>query len=685
MVETTAGAKGDILSIDGLNNLANSIPELSEHFQKLIQDMLKAHKSTIDFSEVTKGLSKDVLEEIKLFKDAGNSWKDAVALRDHLTKKMGGQIGVLSEITKRFGADSAGAFTKILYTAEPLLGLLPKMIPAFTELSKEGAKTGSSIGDSFTLLAPYITNSLGKSGEKISDFVSQTIQGADAANGLERSIVSMSASTGNLNSVFAGGVFSAEALDREYSSMTEHLFNVANATGHTMSETLNYANAMSVIPNALNTNIQVTEDLGNEMTQLEASLKLASAYGVAHGDVVSNLSKMYQNFGTRGTEAFESLNSIYKAAQDVGLPLKTVNDMVLDGANHFMLLGDNIKAATNVVKVFGEAFKNSNLGPEGIKKVVDSMIKGVEKMNEGTKAFISSQTGGPGGLAGGFQTDLAIQEGRMDEVLGKTMSAMQKQFGTAPVTLKEAGSNQAMAGEFYKQVSYLKDVAGIASSNQEAYRILEAMKTGATGDLQLGKREGKDELSSAIDRGAEMQSRSNTVLNRMSTTLEYQKMIQAKIQQSTAISTLGIGMIASRPYTMMGARTGGVGIAQGSGQSRSLDQQVQSSVDWVKDMGNMVGGIKSKGEEYINKAEGFVQNILGGKSPVSAIGPKSLQPAAPTTVIMKPTPLDINIKLDTGEVGKVIKRQVKAELKAQQGKNNNQALTGSNESDEVTM
>lgn len=684
MTDTT-DTSSKTLSVEEVLKFGEALPNITAQIAEYVRKMTEAGKSTVDLSEVTKLFNKDTAAQITLLAHAGDSFEDFKKAQTVLYNQMGGQLGVLGKITKLFGDDASGAFTKILYTAEPLLNLLPKHINAFDKLGASGRETGSSIADSFKLIEPYVKNSLGKTGEVISEFVSQTIQGADAANGLERSIVSMSASTGNLNSVFAGGVFSAEALDREYSSMTEHLFNVANATGHTMSETLNYANAMSVIPNALNTNIQVTEDLGNEMTQLEASLKLASAYGVAHGDVVSNLSKMYQNFGTRGTEAFESLNSIYKAAQDVGLPLKTVNDMVLDGANHFMLLGDNIKAATNVVKVFGEAFKNSNLGPEGIKKVVDSMIKGVEKMNEGTKAFISSQTGGPGGLAGGFQTDLAIQEGRMDEVLGKTMSAMQKQFGTAPVTLKEAGSNQAMAGEFYKQVSYLKDVAGIASSNQEAYRILEAMKTGATGDLQLGKREGKDELSSAIDRGAEMQSRSNTVLNRMSTTLEYQKMIQAKIQQSTAISTLGIGMIASRPYTMMGARTGGVGIAQGSGQSRSLDQQVQSSVDWVKDMGNMVGGIKSKGEEYINKAEGFVQNILGGKSPVSAIGPKSLQPAAPTTVIMKPTPLDINIKLDTGEVGKVIKRQVKAELKAQQGKNNNQALTGSNESDEVTM
>ena len=152
-----------------------------------------------------------------------------------------------------------------------------------------------------------------------------------------------------------------------------------------------------------------------------------------------------------------------------------------------------------------------------------------------------------------------------------------------------------MAGEFYKQVSYLKDVAGIASNNQEAYRILEAMKTGATGDLQLGKREGKDELSSAIDRGAEMQSRSNTILNRMSTTLEYQKMIQAKTQQSVAISTIGIGILASgsakdfnRQYTMKGAQTGGVGIGLGSSQSRSLDQQVQSSIDWAGDRKSVV-------------------------------------------------------------------------------------------------
>jgi len=95
-----------------------------------------------------------------------------------------------------------------------------------------------------------------------------------------------------------------------------------------------------------------------------------------------------------------------------------------------------------------------------------------------------------------------------------TMEAMQRQFGGPPVTLEEVHRTPALAGELLKQVSFLKDVAGIAKTDAEAYRILDAMKTGAPADLAAIREEASEfkPLEDAIDVGNKQQVRQTNVM-----------------------------------------------------------------------------------------------------------------------------------------------------------------------------
>jgi hypothetical protein len=167
-----------------------------------------------------------------------------------------------------------------------------------------------------------------------------------------------------------------------------------------------------------------------------------------------------------------------------------------------------------------------------MQQVISSMTEGIRTMDRGRQAFISSATGGPGGLAGAFQMELAMQEGRMDEVLSKTMTAMQQQFGSQVLTLKDAAENPALAGEFYKQVQYLTQVAGVAKDDREAYRILEAMQSGVTDMLTpAGEEDGTKALLSATERGTAEQQRTTSILTSM-----YQGFERAKLFEAGQIS-----------------------------------------------------------------------------------------------------------------------------------------------------
>jgi hypothetical protein len=119
------------------------------------------------------------------------------------------------------------------------------------------------------------------------------------------------------------------------------------------------------------------------------------------------------------------------------------------------------------------------------------------------KAFLSAQTGGPGGLMGAFQIEKMLKEGDIEGVFKKVRDQMQKQLGPI-VTLEDAASSPAAAAQLARQTAMLRSgpLGAMARTDQDAYRILESMKTGAPPPAALG-----DTVQAAMGRGEEMEAR----------------------------------------------------------------------------------------------------------------------------------------------------------------------------------
>jgi hypothetical protein len=66
----------------------------------------------------------------------------------------------------------------------------------------------------------------------------------------------------------------------------------------------------------------------------------------------------------------------------------------------------------------------------------------------------------------------------MDQVLAKTMDTIKGKMGGQILTLEDVRDNQALAGQFQKQLSYMTDVAHIAKSQSEAEQLSKAWQTG---------------------------------------------------------------------------------------------------------------------------------------------------------------------------------------------------------------
>ncbi len=467
--------------------------------------------------------------------DAANAGAD---LWNHLTGAINDYVTRQEEAGN--GVGFVAAQTALVF--EPLLNLIPEGITGMGDFGKAGQIAGTSISESFKSLSPILAGVMGQANI---DAFGRLISGADRAYQVQRGLISLAASQGQLNSVIDEGTNSFQTIDMAMTQMSDSAYESAIATGQSVHAMMNLAEKLGTIPGALSDGINVA---GQFSSQLTVTSQIAAAFGQSQTDVAKTLTTMYDQMGLHGTESLQVISRMYEAAGDSKLRFEGFSKSVMDIASSFKMLGDNTNAATTVVKAFDTAFKDSEISPAAMQQVISRMASGIEGMDRGRQAFISAANGGPGGLAGSFQIELALQEGRMDEVMQKTMVAMQQQFGGQVLTLKDAADNPALAGEFYKQVQYLTQVAGVAKDDREAYRILEAMKSGVTDMLQPGAAgmpsSGPDALQHATERGAAEQQRTTSAVVRVEQVLERTRLMQSNelSQINTTLSgTFGLG------------------------------------------------------------------------------------------------------------------------------------------------
>lgn len=395
---------------------------------------------------------------------------------------------------KKTIVESGIGVSEVAIFLEPLTHAINQTVTGMGELGKSGFAASSSIKDSFETISPVLK------GIPMGAFISNMSDGAARASALEKEILAMATAQGRASSIFDSTNRTLVDTNKLYIEFADLSSKVAIATNQTVSESSNLLKQLSSIPGSL-----------NEATMAVEVSKLAAAAGRDNADVAKQVADMYTRLGISGHDANAAMALIHEKAGDSKLRMEAFNQTVMTVAGSFKMLGDNTVATTNFVTAFDKAFADSKISPEAMKEVITSIGQGVAQMDVAKKAFVSSTTGGPGGLAGAIQMDYAIQTGHADEVIRKTMMAMQSQFGGQVVTLKDAAQNPALAGEFYKQIQYLTQVAGIAKDEDQAKRILEAMKSGVMDYLKPGAGElDKDTaLSRQLDKGTRIQEIGN--------------------------------------------------------------------------------------------------------------------------------------------------------------------------------
>lgn len=628
----------DEISIDTLKEFLQTLSgSAAESLKAFIEQMSNAGITTTKFGEIVKLVGEKAGESLKelssaasdLTKNFGNFTEQAKLLKSTgsdlwstMTNGLNDFINTQDLASHGFGVMGVQAGLAL----EPLIGIMPKSITGMGKLGDVGYESGSKISTAFAPIKPLFE----LAGKSTANLAEALTNGASAAFGLQREIIGIAAAQGRLNSVITDGGYSFGDLNTEYMDMTNLAYTAAQATGQTVSSVIDLAKTMGNIPGALSEPIKV----GNEnMSQLVATSQLATGFMVNQADVAKKLGDMYTNLGLRGEEAYNSLSNIYEKAGDSKLRFETFTITVMDIANNFKMLGDNTDAATKVVKSFDEAFKNSDISPAAMQQVISGMTSGLQKLNLARGAFVSGATGGPGGLAGAYQMEYALQTGGMEEVLSKTMRAMQDQFGGEIMTLKEAAENPALAGEFYKQVQYLTQVAGIAGDDREAYRILEAMKSGVIDSLEtgIGGKEGQDALEKAISRGSNEQQKTNSILMTIHQDMELARLIQNNIYGGAIVQTsILMGMDETMKMASGGSATTGAIGADTFGNKKFVREDSRERIErYLEDAGSLIEPIVSIGKSIASEG---TFNLMESKKRFGATAEETNLATAPVKI-----------------------------------------------------
>lgn len=411
-----------------------------------------------------------------------------------------------------------------------------EQIKFLTESGKSSASVIGQLSSMAEAMGSKMPSSFKGSVQSAAEFVKGIARGADEIKLLRQSFLQLSAAGGQLGQVYDAAGPNLEKLNEIVTKQHKLIVDTAAASGVGKDQVAKYYAELGKIPGSMQSVIGVTADGVSKTSMLDASMKLAMGTGRSYGEVVGDLKS---NFDTMNLSGEQSLKFVSRMSEitnkwgHLGIQFKDVSSALRGMSASFKDMtdaGDSsgrmTEGVSSILNKYIEGLKQSGMSGAHAADVVKDMTDNMSKLTVGQKAFLSSQTGGPGGLMGAFQIDKMMRDGDIAGVMDKVRQQMKKQMGSI-VTMDEATQSEGAARQMQRQMLMLKNgpMGSMVKSDQDAYRMLEAMKaqdSGKSVDLNaLG-------MQDFMKKGGELQNRSRTGLSDYRSTVEKQQMVSSE-------------------------------------------------------------------------------------------------------------------------------------------------------------
>jgi hypothetical protein len=369
--------------------------------------------------------------------------------------------------------------------------------------------------------------------------INNFLSNAGAAERMTNSFIGLAASTGDLNSLFDDNRLKLKDLSSMTATFTDFVNKSADANSMDSKEVFGYAAALGTIPGFMKSIITSGDGATNQTSGLSTAMKLMSGSGESMSIVTEELTKGFEDLANANgkltsqqsaQKSAEFFATISNSAQTLGLRFADVKKVMDDVAQTFKYTGDNTAAAATILGRYSGALQSTGLTSQAAAELTGDMIKQVSGLTVAQKAYISSQSGGPGGLQGAFKLEEMMREGKTDQVMEMTEKVMRQKMGGNIVSLKDAANDPAAAAQFMKQRTMLQSgIFGIGkgSTDEQATHILEALKNKDT--KSFAEMSGSKGLESVMNKGNEIQNENSNMFKSMTQSLQ-------QIATATALS-----------------------------------------------------------------------------------------------------------------------------------------------------
>lgn len=388
-------------------------------------------------------------------------------------------------------------------------------IKPFDNLSKDGEEFANKVSGNIKNLTENVLPSIGVAGpvKGIISTIGSFEAVADSAKSFESSILSAAGAAGRYYDILQRvDNFNGEGFERFASQFVNKAADIGNATNQNAKDVMAWQQTLMQIRGGLDAVVESLGEAAQDTDVLTAAITVSAGAGLKVKDTLDMMTAQYMNFGTAAEDSLEDIAKLAIVAQDLEVPLDKIKGGVNSVVSSLIYYRDNTEAAVNITARLGASLKEAGMSPEAISKLTTTVAQNVAGMQLAQRAFLSQQTGGPGGLAGGYQIELLKQQGKLDEVQKLAEEALKKQFGGRIVTLQEASQDEGAARQLAKQVQLATSgPTKLVENESQAFALFEAMKKGTTADVLTGT----DAINQAATQGQERLARQESEINKL--------------------------------------------------------------------------------------------------------------------------------------------------------------------------
>lgn len=497
-------------------------------------------KAVSTLSDASKRSAYGVSDSMEAIRKSASTTGSDMVRQSNVVADASKQMGRVSSEISKFAISTAAAFGNYSKTMnDDIKTSTTESMESIQSIMKNAGKNLPNLG---------LLEKIGLNDKDGMSSVLKSIKDiADSAEGVENyrsSLMSMAATRGDLSSFFKEVGTNFENLDGFLKSDIATNTKLAESLGITLNEVERLNLSFSKIPGTLGATIAVGSDAVKQMSLLEAAVSLAKGTGRDFASVQTDISQAMNDFGFSAQKAIEYTSRISEVSKNGNVPLETTKNILGDISSSYRLYGNNVDAASRLTLKFYDNLRQSGVSIKDSQEMIKSFSQSVTSLTLSQKAFLSSQTGGPGGLLGGLQIEKMMADGKMDEVFDKVKNTLQKQFNGKIMTLSDV-KTQEDASMFTKQRQMLTQgpLGSIVKTDAEASKVLEAFKRGEKVDPNKPgiTKDGMDALVEPISTGNEIANRSATALTGIDRTLQAMLRIQGVEKGVEGISTMTDG------------------------------------------------------------------------------------------------------------------------------------------------